>query len=213
MASTATDNHASLHFFGKVSASISHEIKNVFAVINEAAGLLGDLTLMAERGMDLDPERLKKVATSIQGQVQRGDGIVKNMNRLAHCTDEISEEVELSQIVELVVALSGRMADMKQMGVAVGECCAARVVISPFHLIQLLHGVVALSLDKMAPKTTLVLAVEEREGVPLVRFSVPGEDILLSDDGSLKTLAADMGMVIVANKQDGTLELEFKRAA
>jgi hypothetical protein len=34
-----------LQFFGKMSASISHEIKNVMAIINENAGLLEDLTV------------------------------------------------------------------------------------------------------------------------------------------------------------------------
>ena len=32
-----------LFFFGKMSASISHELKNVLAIINENAGLAEDL--------------------------------------------------------------------------------------------------------------------------------------------------------------------------
>ena len=39
-----------LRFFGKISASISHEIKNAIAVMNENAGLIKDLIMMAERG-------------------------------------------------------------------------------------------------------------------------------------------------------------------
>jgi hypothetical protein len=42
-----------------MTASISHEIKNVMAIINESAGLLEDYSLMAEKGMPIDPERLK----------------------------------------------------------------------------------------------------------------------------------------------------------
>ena len=38
-----------LQFFGKVSASIAHEIKNVLAIINENAGLLEDLTFAARK--------------------------------------------------------------------------------------------------------------------------------------------------------------------
>ena len=41
----------SLQFFGRVSASISHELKNVLAIINENAGLLEDFTLMGDRGI------------------------------------------------------------------------------------------------------------------------------------------------------------------
>ena len=45
-----------LLFFGRIGASVSHELKNVLAVMNEQAGLLGDLACMAARGMPLDPE-------------------------------------------------------------------------------------------------------------------------------------------------------------
>ncbi|QJB56055.1 sensor histidine kinase [Pseudodesulfovibrio sp. zrk46] len=203
------DNHESLRFFGKVSASVSHEIKNVFAVINEAAGLLGDLTLMAERGMELDPERLKRVASSIQGQVQRGDTIVKNMNRLAHSTDEADLEVELPQMVELAVALCTRMADMRQMHLSIGECVPTRVVVSPFALIQLLHTATAQALDKMSPQATLVYSVTE----DAIVLSVPGQGIELTADAAIDALAASMGVTVVPNTQDGTLELGFNRAA
>ncbi|NNG12708.1 MAG: sensor histidine kinase, partial [Halobacteria archaeon] len=37
-----------LRYFGKVTASISHELKNVLAILNEHTGLLQDLTAMAE---------------------------------------------------------------------------------------------------------------------------------------------------------------------
>ena len=68
--------NAGLEFFGKVSASISHDIKNVLAVINENAGLLEDFCLMAEKGKPLDPSRLKRLALDVKEQVRRGDGIV-----------------------------------------------------------------------------------------------------------------------------------------
>ena len=37
---------AGLRFFGMMTASVSHEIKNVLAIINENAGLMSDLTQM-----------------------------------------------------------------------------------------------------------------------------------------------------------------------
>jgi len=54
-----TDAETGLQFFGKMTASISHEIKNVLAIINENAGLLEDLALMADGGAEIEPQRLK----------------------------------------------------------------------------------------------------------------------------------------------------------
>lgn len=56
-----------IQFFGKMSASISHEIKNVLAVINENAGLLEDICFMADRGKPIDTPRLKKNSGRCQG--------------------------------------------------------------------------------------------------------------------------------------------------
>ena len=46
-----------LRFFGTMTASISHELKNALSIINEGAGLLEDLAAMSARGMALDPAR------------------------------------------------------------------------------------------------------------------------------------------------------------
>ncbi|MGA6927645.1 MAG: hypothetical protein WBY88_18290, partial [Desulfosarcina sp.] len=58
-----------VRFFGEMSASISHEIKNVLAIIHENAGLLQDLLMMSEKGLPLSSERLSRLAQSILRQV------------------------------------------------------------------------------------------------------------------------------------------------
>jgi C4-dicarboxylate-specific signal transduction histidine kinase len=102
-----------LQFFGKMSASISHEIKNTLAIINENAGLLEDFTIMADKGIPLDPERLKSLAEKVMAQIRRANGIVKNMNAFAHSVDEPVKRVELGELVELVTMLAGRFAVMR----------------------------------------------------------------------------------------------------
>ncbi len=107
---TNDPSNASLRFFGKVSASISHEIKNVMAIINEKAGLLKDLTLMAQKGMALDIFRVQAIADDLRAQIKRGDAIVKNMNKFAHSVDYEIAEVNLTEMTGLVVALAERLA-------------------------------------------------------------------------------------------------------
>ncbi|PIP40696.1 MAG: histidine kinase [Desulfobacterales bacterium CG23_combo_of_CG06-09_8_20_14_all_51_8] len=99
---------AGLSFYSKVSASISHEIKNSLAVLNESAGFLEDLTLMAKKGRDLDINRLETLAGSMLKQVKRSDAIVKNMNRLAHSLDDPWTQTDLNVLVELIRTLSER---------------------------------------------------------------------------------------------------------
>ena len=104
-----------LHCFGSISASISHELKNALAIINENAGLLEDLSLMAEKGRPLDPVRLKNMAANIGKQIQRADGIIRNMNRFAHSADEAVKSIDLTDTLALTVALTSRLAAMKSI--------------------------------------------------------------------------------------------------
>lgn len=102
-----------LKFYGKMSASLSHEIKNVLSVIQEHAGLLGDFAVMAEQGVPIDPKRVGTLTTKIQGQIERANGIVKGMNQLAHSVDEPVKSVDLGQVLTLLVALSQRFASVR----------------------------------------------------------------------------------------------------
>jgi signal transduction histidine kinase len=104
-----------LHCFGSISASVSHELKNALAIINENAGLLEDLSFMAEKGLPLDPARLKGLAANIARQIQRADGIIRNMNRFAHSADEAMKCIDLGDTLALILALSSRLAAMKSV--------------------------------------------------------------------------------------------------
>ncbi len=128
-----------LQFFGAVSASISHELKNAIAIVNEHAGLLEDLAALAERGRPVDPNRLKQAAAQIARQVQRADAILRNMNRFAHSIDDPVKTVDLPEMVCFVSALAERKATMA--GVVIEIACrdaSFSVQTRPFFLLNLL---------------------------------------------------------------------------
>ena len=58
-------DETALTFYSRVSASISHELKNSLAVINESAGFLEDIVLMTQKGRPLDPNQLGALAGTI----------------------------------------------------------------------------------------------------------------------------------------------------
>lgn len=102
-----------LKFFGKMNASISHEIRNTLAVINENAGLIKDLIMMSEKGHPLDLEKIGGRVEKVLEQVKRADGIVDNMNRFAHSVDNTLLKINACEYVEFVIRLSERFATMK----------------------------------------------------------------------------------------------------
>lgn len=132
------DNHGDLSFFGAVTASISHEIKNRMAIINEQAGLLEDLVNMSERGRPIEPERLMRIAGNVQDQVARADRIIKSMNRFAHSVDTFWYTADLAEMLDLIASLCRRRAEMHGCELVVpGENDSVSATTCPFSLVHL----------------------------------------------------------------------------
>jgi C4-dicarboxylate-specific signal transduction histidine kinase len=161
-----------LRFFGKMSASISHELKNVMAIINENAGLLEDLTVMAEKGMPIDPERLKTQASRIMKQIRRGDEIIKGMNRFAHSVDEPLRHADLNDTLALVCALSGRFASMRGVTLELEPpLTQISVVTNPFILQNLIWLCLDFAMSSTGAGKKVVLKAEKVETGAKILFS------------------------------------------
>lgn len=133
----------SLALFGKINASISHELKNIMAIISETAGLLGDLAELAESGKPVQPEMLKNCSSSIVEEIQRGFATIRNMNQFAHSVDEPVAEVELFPVLELASHLAGFLSYAGT--VTFQPCDEEKPVITtrPFLLQSLLYQTIA----------------------------------------------------------------------
>ncbi len=128
-----------LAFFGTVTASISHDIKNRMAIINEQAGLLEDFVRMAEKGRELDPGRLMRLADSVRTQIAMSDAIIKYMNQFAHSVDLLWQSTDLGEILSLTEGLAKRAAENREVRLDIRlpeEPVTIRT--SPFYLMNLI---------------------------------------------------------------------------
>ena len=173
-----------VRFFGEMSASISHEIKNVLAIINENAGLLQDMLLMTEKGMPLSPERLSRLAQSIIRQVARGDRMVKGMNRFAHSADYPEETVDVGEVIHFISNLATRLITMK------GDAPQIEVPATPvtavtnrFFLENLVWACLCRAMDALAPDRTVCMVAEKIEDAARIRFCGLAGDSLAGGAG------------------------------
>lgn len=97
-----------LQAFTEIFATISHELKNTLAIINENSGLLEDLIMIS--GDTIESNRVQAATDSIQKQVNRSDIIIKTMNRFAHSADKVISTTPVIQLLTDVVKLTERKA-------------------------------------------------------------------------------------------------------
>jgi signal transduction histidine kinase len=102
-----------LAFFGKITASLSHEINNVLSIINELSGLMGDLLEASSRGKALDPEKLALQVEKIAAQILRGERLIKRLNSFSHSVDRPIKTFSLNELLNDIFFLSERFATLK----------------------------------------------------------------------------------------------------
>ncbi|MCP4690296.1 MAG: hypothetical protein GY859_19745 [Desulfobacterales bacterium] len=153
-----------------MSASISHEIKNVLAIINENAGLLKDIVYMAEK-RPMSPERLDRLAGTLIKQVDRADGIVKNMNRFSHGVDNFVGPVDLNETLTFVAALGARLMDMRGCTIEISPAGPdATLVTSRFLLENLVWRCLDFATSALPENKNIRLAADKTETGPRIRI-------------------------------------------
>ena len=160
-----------LQFFGKMSASISHEIKNVLAIINENTGLIEDYTIMAEKGAPFDPGKFKSLAERVGVQIRRADGIVKNMNTFAHSIDDPAKAIDLSGFLEFAQALFARFVVMR--GIALESKpieSSLMITTSPFFLLNLIWFCLDFAMDAAGSEKAVGLSAIKTDTGAQIRF-------------------------------------------
>ncbi len=160
-----------MRFFGSVSATISHEINNRIAVINEKAGLLTDLAVMMAQGKEIDVERFEVQSKKIVEQVRLAKETIRNLNRFAHSVDVQHIRIEAADLLEFVVALYSRKAEAAEGTLIISESPEPVIITSsPFFLEALIGRGIDVALSRIDEARTVVIGVEaNREGLT-VRF-------------------------------------------
>ncbi|WP_320169194.1 sensor histidine kinase [Maridesulfovibrio sp.] len=209
MESTRAEERENLVFFGQISAAISHDLKNVLAIINEDAGLLHDFSLMAAQGMELDPERLGRVAGKIQNQVRRGDTIIKNMNRFAHSVDKAECEVNYSELAALVISLLTRMASRKCVTVTLAESGPVMGKGDPFVIQMLIARCLENCMDCAGKDEGLSVAAAGSDGTGSVEIAGLVEEIPAEVLDGLKDIAENAGASLKYTPQEKVLSIIF----
>ena len=151
-------------FMGKVTASLSHEIKNTLAIINESVGLMGDL-LRKDAPDDWPPYlRLTNLMGSIEEQVQRSAAIVKRLNQFAHSMDKSLAELDLNETVRQTVILAQRFATLRRVNLETQlESKPLHLLSDPFRLLYVIFGFIERAIN-CSPKEAEVTVKTERSG-------------------------------------------------
>jgi len=102
-------------FFGKITAGITHEMKNVLAIIRESSGLMGDIISISPEAVIKYQEKIQTSLVRIKDQIERGVNLTDRLNKFAHSTDETLSKIDLQETIEQLISLAQRFARLKHV--------------------------------------------------------------------------------------------------
>lgn len=205
-----------LDFIGKISASVSHEINNVLSVINENAGLQSDLLLLADRGGDLDPDRLRRINETIQKHLQRGKVIVKRLNRFAHSLEGPAGEIDAGGDVENIVELSRRIAYQSKVELEMDyPQKPVKIETGSLPFKQAVFQSIMIILRMSESGDRIRVGLREREGG--AEITIEGQRPVGMDDADdevafLSLLMEEMKGKVIFDHGEGAIRLHFSRS-
>lgn len=145
-------------FMGKITAGVTHEMKNVLAIIKESAGLMEDLIGLDKDGSFPHKEKFLRSLSRIADQVARGVDLSTKLNAFAHSPDERNASVNLNQAVGQTAFLCQRSAASKGMTVrAALHELPIEVVTDPLGLQMFLFQCVSALMEVVDAGSTIIL--------------------------------------------------------
>lgn len=187
-----------LNFFGRISASVTHELNNVLAIIEQTGGLLEDLLASHPEGRSIAREQLEKIAGRIEEQSARGTEIVKRLNMFAHSIDESNESFELTPTIENLCALTGRLAGLKRVSLTTRTEKALALVGSPFVFQQCLFLAIQQCLSAAREGDTITISAERR---------APGVAVRVEGCGGAPDPAVTDSLARLMSRQNGRVDV------
>lgn len=194
-------------FFGKITAGITHEIRNVLAIIKESSGLVEDIMAMSPEDSIPHQEKIGKSLSNIKRQVQRGIDVTARLNKFAHSTDKKIEKIDLCEMVEQLGALTRRFASLKHVAIETGvKDLPIAVVTDPIRFQMALLACIESCLDLMQGGQ-ITICLRKKEEQNLVQVICEG-DLLDKDEFSHNLSTSELwpSLQKMANRLGGTVE-------
>ena len=210
----------SLHFFGRITANLSHEMNNVVTIIGEVSGLLDDLLLLADKGRPLDTEKLKSLSENIKRQTRRGKVLITEMNFLGHSIDEPLRQVDLNLVAGHIASLVRRIVERKGGALDLRRFDGPVIAVcNPFDLLQSMIWCLDMALEAGAVSEPICIATLVGGPGPCVSIRSTGfehgdmDRATLSHVGMLLTEAGGTVSSMVDEGGRRVIQLQFPPVA
>jgi hypothetical protein len=187
---------------------ISHELKNILAIISEIMGLMDELAESPHGGMRLTPKKLRAMSESIAEEIDRANGVIRCMNTFAHSVDDFIGPVDLAEIISLTIQLVKLNPVSKPIKIEFSKSVSCKIYTSPFFLENFLYHVLSFVLSAVSIEKTVAISLQANAstgGIEISGIEPDGFKSFPTQPAAL--LAKTIGAEIFSEKSAGRLKI------
>jgi nitrogen fixation/metabolism regulation signal transduction histidine kinase len=150
-------------FMGRITAGMTHELRNVLAVIGESAGLMEDLLAISGSDSSRYREKFGSIITRILNQVQRGTVLAAGLSRFAHCPESRGASLDLNEILEQLATVTAWLGREKRVSLRLRQAEPVKLAADPVK-VQMLVFAALEAVVSLAPQVQSVELTPVKSG-------------------------------------------------
>jgi len=174
-------------FLGKITASVTHEIQNVLAIIKETSGLMEDFFLLQKSGGLQDIEdKLENCIKTIKRQAYRGVNLTSGLNGFAHTADSSQSPINIFETIKKMISITKRLFIQKGVDVSILECHKSYSLITDPVLFQMaVFSCIECLIDNFEATASITLDIQPLNNQTAIKF-LYNDDTLTYEDYNQK---------------------------
>jgi hypothetical protein len=197
-------------FVSRVTADVTHELRNVLAIVKETAGLVSDI-MATDQPQSLNRDKLSDLAGRIEMQADRGTRLVAAIRELNRAGEQPDRAMDLNDIAQQVTVMCNRRAKKKRQSVQVtrqhGEI---RVAGDRLAVYMALHTAVECCLTLLPEAAVLDLDVGRAARGAILSMAGSSDGSPVAMDSGLETTWNQLGQAV--SSVDAALEVAADRS-
>jgi signal transduction histidine kinase len=154
-----------LAFMGKMSARMTHDMRNILSILKESSGLMTDVISMNKDADFPHRDKLERSLSRIQSQIPRGMELITEFNWLAHSMDEPKTQIDMNDFLSHIAFLAKSFVRLKSVELKMLPLKkTASFSTDLFRLHWILFSCIDYVLGKTSEGTVIILRAERTRG-------------------------------------------------
>jgi len=174
---TVKNTNQKAAFLGKITASVTHDLQNVLAIVKETSGLMEDYFLMHRSGgLENFEDKIETCIKTIKQQTYRGVDLTSGLNGFAHTADSKKDSINIFEVLKRMLFITQRLFKQKGVDVSIIDSdTTCSILTDPLLFQELIFSCIECLIDFFETTSHITLDIRSSGNLRVIKVSCRGD--------------------------------------